>query len=839
MDTRSTKFKYSLFTKVLCLLLSALMFFSFAYSSVVIITSAQIYGFEEYFTDNIPAFYDTYGFRSQFSSDNFRAMQLINQNKQEIEEAFDLNEKAIIERAVNDYLNKKAEIIRNELEYAVENYDESYFAYEYTADTVTIPAAEETSSSVTVTTTDEIPQNIAAAIKILENCSGLDFLKYSTLIRSDALTEKEYQYSDEVYLSEESGERYIRISFWNNSGYNLNESEIKKLCIEQYNSAKSNETATAEAESEFALALLSKLTAFKYYISDHKGNIYTNIKNTTPDEFRNKALENKVYVLFNNTLLMSGLNEDSEDFFKNSLEDKSGYIYYVYIDNEEINLYSKDTYGNLRYAYDNYLNGTAKTRIVSAFIYLIISIMLLIILMCLCGHKNDETKPSTALTDKIPTDIHFILSAGITVGIAIAGLWLGNEMYDTTSVMSLVYMYAPILLALIFTVSFLTLTEWLTSAARIRKSGEKFFSNMLIYRLVRFIARCIRKLTHTIKQLCLRPEKLERRIVNYLILYIVGNLLLMITSFTLGIFVHSAVSLIAYIVLAAIYNTVVLSIAVNYIRNLDKIITASSRHESVNFGNEKVPDSLKLLASNLTNTNEALREAVDKAVRDEQLKTELITNVSHDLKTPLTSLISYSDLLDKCDIDDETAKKYIDVIHTQSIKLKRLIEDLIEASKVSTGNVTLNRATLNLSELAIQAIAEFAPEMEKNGNEIIFTEPDTAPAIFADGSKTYRILANLLNNAKKYSAPDTRIYITVSTDGKSSYFEIKNISAEPLNIAPEELTERFVRGDKSRSREGNGLGLSIAKDLCTLQNGELKITIDGDLFKATVRLPAN
>ena len=137
----------------------------------------------------------------------------------------------------------------------------------------------------------------------------------------------------------------------------------------------------------------------------------------------------------------------------------------------------------------------------------------------------------------------------------------------------------------------------------------------------------------------------------------------------------------------------------------------------------------------------------------------------------------------------------------------------------------------------MQVIAEFSHEMEKNGNEIRFSEPETPPTVMADGAKTYRILSNLLSNAKKYSMPDTRVYISVYTDNINSYFEIKNISCEPLDISPEELTERFVRGDKSRSREGNGLGLSIAKDLCELQGGEIHLHIDGDLFKAVVRLP--
>ncbi|MEE1188702.1 MAG: ATP-binding protein, partial [Acutalibacteraceae bacterium] len=202
------------------------------------------------------------------------------------------------------------------------------------------------------------------------------------------------------------------------------------------------------------------------------------------------------------------------------------------------------------------------------------------------------------------------------------------------------------------------------------------------------------------------------------------------------------------------------------------------------------------------------------------------------------------------ELGDEESVQYIGVIHDQSEKLKHLIDDLLEASKVSTGNVQLNCTTLNLTELAAQAIAEFAPEMEKNGNEIIFTGPDGRPVteeklVFADGQKTYRVLANLLSNAQKYSAPNTRIYATLSDgapgkDGTAltATFELKNTSAAPLNITAEELMERFVRGDRSRGEtEGNGLGLSIARDLADLMGGDLQLDIDGDLFKAIVTLP--
>ena len=207
------------------------------------------------------------------------------------------------------------------------------------------------------------------------------------------------------------------------------------------------------------------------------------------------------------------------------------------------------------------------------------------------------------------------------------------------------------------------------------------------------------------------------------------------------------------------------------------------------------------------------------------------------MKTPLTSVINYIDLLQKCDIENADAKKYMAVIAEKSNKLKRLIEDLIEASKVSSGNVTINKTMLNLNELAAQAVVEETADIEKNNLQVIFEESADKHIVYADGTKIYRVFENLLSNARKYSAPGSRVYARVYSDSDFGYFEIKNISREQLNISAEELTERFVRGDQSRSQDGNGLGLSIAKELCRLNNGELIISIDGDLFKATVKIP--
>ena len=274
-------------------------------------------------------------------------------------------------------------------------------------------------------------------------------------------------------------------------------------------------------------------------------------------------------------------------------------------------------------------------------------------------------------------------------------------------------------------------------------------------------------------------------------------------------------------------------------KDLDKVIVAAQKRTCAEFGGERVPEFIETLNDSLRVTNAEMQQAVAEAVKNERTKAELITNVSHDLKTPLTSIISYVDLLKKCDIKDEDAVKYINVLDEKSQNLKSLIENLVEASKVSTGNVKLNKTILNLKELAVQAVVEYSPEFESINLDLRFNEEGEAVNILADGPHTYRILENLLSNAKKYSAPGSRVYVRVYKQGENGVFEIKNISKAPLDISPEELTERFVRGDASRGEEeGNGLGLSIAKELCSLQGGKLVISIDGDLFKATVILPS-
>ncbi|MBQ3461289.1 MAG: HAMP domain-containing histidine kinase [Solobacterium sp.] len=233
---------------------------------------------------------------------------------------------------------------------------------------------------------------------------------------------------------------------------------------------------------------------------------------------------------------------------------------------------------------------------------------------------------------------------------------------------------------------------------------------------------------------------------------------------------------------------------------------------------------------------EGMQIAVEKEMKSERLKTELITNVSHDIKTPLTSIINYVDLLQK-EHTEEQEKEYLDVLERNSSRLKKLTEDLVEASKASTGNLPVNLEETDVGELVEQSLAEFDDRLKEAELTPVVSIPE-GMTVMADGRLLWRILDNLLANCVKYAMPHTRIYIDAYRQNGKTVLAVKNVSREPLNISADELMERFVRGDASRSTEGSGLGLNIARSLALLQKGDLKITIDGDYFKAETELPS-
>ena len=245
------------------------------------------------------------------------------------------------------------------------------------------------------------------------------------------------------------------------------------------------------------------------------------------------------------------------------------------------------------------------------------------------------------------------------------------------------------------------------------------------------------------------------------------------------------------------------------------------------------PDERKH-AQNLNSIGQGARLAAERQLKSERMKTELITNVSHDLKTPLTSIISYVDLLKKEGLGSEHAPEYLDVLDRQSQRLKKLTEDLVEASKASTGNIRAEMEDTDVNLLLSQAVGEYSERLAAASLTPVTTLDPGEPHIRADGQLLWRVFDNLLSNVTKYALPGTRVYLTTEARDGKVFVTFRNVSREPLNISAEELMERFVRGDASRNTEGSGLGLSIARSLTELNRGALELTVDGDLFKATL-----
>ncbi len=249
---------------------------------------------------------------------------------------------------------------------------------------------------------------------------------------------------------------------------------------------------------------------------------------------------------------------------------------------------------------------------------------------------------------------------------------------------------------------------------------------------------------------------------------------------------------------------------------------------------EKLSGDNRTMAQELNRVRDGISLAVEKEVKSERLKTDLITNVSHDIKTPLTSIINYVDILKRENISDDKIAGYIDILDRKTKRLKQLTDDLIEASKISSGNIILDMRDLNFKELILQAVGELDEKFQERNLQTVIDLAEQEMWIHADGRQMYRVVENLLGNAAKYAASSSRVYIDGVVENEKVIFSVKNISDQPLNMSADELMERFVRGDIARTTEGSGLGLEIAKNLTSLQGGNLELYLDGDLFRVTV-----
>lgn len=786
-----------------------LLTFSIVYDAAL---NCIVLGPKAYLKGEEVSFYNTDGFINRFHQDFYSCKNLSCANSEEFVKQANKYKEQVCEPIINNILDYKASIIKAELEYAVNNWDDTYYLYEGTEE-VTLPSNYSTEVYVNV----EDPEQIKTAQKILVNAKGQEFLLFESLVREDAFL-NDYGFTENLYSVNK--EMNMDSAFSGTVSLAYSEKEIRNSISAQYDAF-----VETEAENRYGVSLaqerLENVKNLKYYIVDLDGNVYKNI-DSIPKNLTNR--DNYILVNKENRKYKGFEYLEPDEVFEGSNVN----VLCIYFDEE---FKEDDIYSSMYATYKMAKDSSVKKYAVELLIALILLVLFLVIYFKILGKRPDESI-KTIWIDKIPLDL--FLACVILLGFGASVCFhdvasFGTEFFDRF----IFTQDCKILCIILLFVLFVLFTVWLSSVVKVAKSGQNVLKKTLIYMVLNKLFCFMRSLFYKIKNvLSYKPKVFRKRVIAFGVLYFIINAVL---SFMLLFCYNVDEFALFFVGITVILNGVIMYFVLRYVNTLDKIIAASENHENAEIS-EKSPASLIKLSKNLEDSNESLKVAVAQAVKNEQMKTQLITNVSHDLKTPLTSIINYSDLLHKCNVEDEKANEYIDVINNQSNKLKRLIEDLIEASKVSTGNVQLNKVYLNLSELAVQTIVEYSPDFEVNKNEVKFTEPESAPVIFADGLKTNRIISNLFSNAKKYSAYGTRIYVSVYEDEKYGYFEIKNVSKEPLNISPEMLTERFVRGEESRTNEGNGLGLSIAKDLCTLQGGELIISIDGDLFKATVKL---
>lgn len=316
-------------------------------------------------------------------------------------------------------------------------------------------------------------------------------------------------------------------------------------------------------------------------------------------------------------------------------------------------------------------------------------------------------------------------------------------------------------------------------------------------------------------------------------LYVISGLLLFVVSAILNIF---PIGILIGIILTIIY----IVIFIKELIYLDKIIISSKAATEGKLNcniEEKGRGHLRELAHDINNIRDGLRKSIESEIKSENMKTELITNVSHDLKTPLTSIINYIDLLKRENIESETAKDYINILDKKSQRLKVLIDDLFEASKATSGAMELNITKIDIVQLLKQSLGENDERFKNSNLSVKLDIPDTKIFINGDGQRLYRVFENLISNIVKYSLSNTRVYIQMYVDDENKVIIImRNISAYELDFCANEITNRFKRGDSSRSTEGSGLGLAIAKSIVELHGGKFNIEVDGDLFKSIIKL---
>lgn len=602
---------------------------------------------------------------------------------------------------------------------------------------------------------------------------------------------------------------------------NIFDNEVLQNLIDKMIVATSNSSDYENESIEDARNTLNEYKDIKFFVKNNStGKIYTNTNYKTNEDFRKNQNDycNLEIDLSNNKSTYTKIIDKkrlSSSVYANSFWGMQGNSDSISISisiPKEINNYDDSialgSYQDDFKYYRNYIDTLFKVLISSG----VISIISLIACIKIKGKLINKDGILLKIYRKIPIEIYI-------VGISIL---LFSLILDFGYIVSIIAKFIAITL----------LTIWIIYFKNLDKK-KYLITNSITYNVCRFFINIIKNIIKYKNKLPL----VKRLILVELIIVIIAGLIFMFL-YTTEYWYNPVFMLIAISGYITLSLAIITGIILNKVDYLDKIIKGTKEIKNGNINHKievKGKDTLAIFAQDINNLSEGLENAIDEKFRSERMKAELITNVSHDLKTPLTSIINYVDLIKKEEnIEPEYLKDYINVLDNKSKRLKVLIEDLFEASKASSGNIELNIEKLDLNQLLRQSIGENEEKISKANLDLKVNLPKEQIYINCDGKRMYRVFENLLINISKYSLHNTRVYIHMKLEEEKAYISFKNISAYELNFEADEIIERFKRGDLARNTEGSGLGLAIARDLVELQGGDFDIQIDGDLFKVNV-----
>lgn len=461
---------------------------------------------------------------------------------------------------------------------------------------------------------------------------------------------------------------------------------------------------------------------------------------------------------------------------------------------------------------------------------IVLALLLLIYLLCVCG-KNKDGEHKSMWVDNVWTEVHLAAIGGFGIGAVSICVILLEEYFTGRFPYNLMNWIIGLSVAIASTA---VLTSLLSIIRNIK--NKRFVESSIICRIIRWLCKTSFGILKWLHNRLAGYRTLICKTLSKKSGVILISMLLVYTALIGILGVYTTITPLCLI--PGIVLWVFASVVVAYrTKDLDEIKKGVSQVKNGNVS-YKIPElkseDMKLLADNINDIAKGVDESVSAKLKAERLKTELITNVSHDLKTPLTSIISYTELLAKVEGLPDEAKDYAQIIANKSDRLKILTQDLFDISKVQSGNENVVLEKLDAALLINQSLGEHDGEMKQSGLSFCLNAPKEL-YISADGKKMSRVISNLINNILKYTMKNTRVFISVYEENDEVVMEFKNISSYPMDFSAEEIVGRFVRGDASRTQEGNGLGLAIAKNYTEISGGKFEVIIDGDMFKAILK----